>query len=62
MTKEKLPTREKSKKCSISKCPHRSVITISFGIEKRKLCQEHYNQLMRKDSYFEVIITKASTL
>lgn len=60
--KTKIATRDKSKKCSHSKCPERSVITVTFGVEKRKLCQEHYNQLMRKDSYFEIIRNKASEL
>jgi len=62
MKKTKLASQDKSKHCSHSKCPNRSVITVTFGNEKRKLCQIHYDALMRKDSYFEVVLKKASLL
>jgi len=62
MKKIRLASQDKSKHCSHSKCPERSVITITFGVEKRKLCQTHYDVLMRKDSYFEVVLKKASLI
>lgn len=60
--KIKLSTQDKSKKCSISKCPFRSVISIQIGIEKRQLCQKHYDQSIRKYEKHPPIFKKASEL
>jgi len=57
--KVKLSTEHKSKKCSISKCPERSVITVSIGIEKRNLCQKHYDISIRKNMKYDVLFQKA---
>lgn len=60
MIKTKLATQDKSKKCSISKCPFPSVITIPLGLEQRRLCQEHYNQHKNQRIQYPVSFTKAS--
>lgn len=49
MKKIKLATRDKSRKCSHSKCGKPSVIEAVFGNESRKLCQQHYNELANKN-------------
>lgn len=60
--KVKLSTQDRSKKCSILKCPERSVITVSIGIEKRNLCQKHYDQSVRKNQKYPVIFEKAKKI
>jgi len=60
--KAKISSQDRSKKCSISKCPERSVITVSIGIEKRNLCQKHYDISVRKNEKHPPIFKKASDL
>ena len=60
--KTKLATRDKSKKCSHSKCPYPSVIQAIVEGKARRLCQIHIDSAKRKGIKFEVVFQKASEL